>query len=183
MHMLQSSSAWGPFPELAAVYKHLSSVRGPNNGGRTLDGVSQVLRTGGKSFAWTSYMCSCYYTSGGSWPALLPGHNPGLGPACHLPAPLGSSQQRSSPASQVPASVVIPEMFQCCDHMQSSSSSCLFPRLHAFLCIHLGWISFHPVLSFLCSYSHQHASLAIRPCLPLSHLTVGCSISPLMLLV
>lgn len=126
-HMFQSSSAWGPSPGLAAIYKHLSSVRGPKNGCRTLDRISQVLRTGGQSFPWTSYMQSCCYTLGGFWPALLSGQSAGLCPACQLPAPIGPSQQRCSPASQVPASVIIPEMSQCCDHMQSSGSSCLFP--------------------------------------------------------
>ena len=123
-------------------------------------------------------MWSCYYTSGCSWPSLLLGHNTGLCPACHLLLPPDPSQQRWLPDSQGPAFVIIPEIFQYCENMQSSSSSCLFPRLHAIVCIHLEWVSFHLLLSFFCSYSYQHASLVVHPCLPRSHLTVGCSISP-----
>lgn len=52
--------------------------------------VTRLSFTEGKehSFLWTSYMSSCFYTSGGSWPVLLPWQDAILCPTCHLPATL-----------------------------------------------------------------------------------------------
>lgn len=180
--VLRSPSSWGCFPKCAAVYKHLSSVGGPKNGYRTLDGVSQVLRTVGTNIPLDFLN------------VLLLLHLEVLDPLCCQDTMLVYAQLTTyqQPHVRLSRDAALPVRSQPLSFKQrcfSAVTTCralvprLFPRLHAFVCIHLGWVSFHPVLSFLCSYSHQCASLAVQPYLPLSHLTVGCSISPLMLLV